>query len=169
MGYWKLYFICTQLNLQIFSASDVVLDLGSSAGGFLEYAAERCHKVYGIEVSDQFAPTLYHLKQRYPNISVLIADVFLLDPLTHPPLEEIDLILNDLTLEPLESLKILLKFLPSLKKRGYLIMSIKQGAYPTKKCKLFIENALTKENLHIIRILNIDPDKKELHVIAQKQ
>ncbi|MHA1129427.1 MAG: S4 domain-containing protein [Candidatus Helarchaeota archaeon] len=168
MGYWKLHFLCKILNLTLFSSTDIVLDLGSSAGGFLEYAAERCQQVYGIEVSDQFAPILHQLKQKYSNIVILIADAFLLDPQKNLAPKEIDLILNDLTLAPAESVKILIKFLPFLKKRGHLIISIKQGTYSTNRCKLFIENALTKQNLHIIRILDIDPEKKELHVIAQK-
>jgi 23S rRNA (cytidine1920-2'-O)/16S rRNA (cytidine1409-2'-O)-methyltransferase len=168
MGYWKLHFICTTLHLEIFQSSDVVLDLGSSAGGFLEYAAQRCKKVYGIEIAAQFAPLLQQLKQQYPNIVLLLADAFHLDPQGPHPIEAIDIILNDLTVDPPESLKILSKFLPLLKKRGHIIMSIKQGKHSTKTCRRFIENRLSKKDLHIIRLLDIDPEKKELHVIAQK-
>lgn len=169
VGYWKLHAINNLINLKIFTSNDIVLDLGSSAGGFLEFAAKYCKKVFGVEISDNFEPILNQLKKQYSNISVLIADIYTLEPKKIPMIEQIDIILNDLTLEPAESMKIFLRFLPLLKKRGYIIMSIKQGKYSLNKCKIFIENAFNKVNLSILRILDIDPDKKELHVIAQKQ
>ena len=169
MGYWKLHAITNIFNLKIFTPNDSVLDLGSSAGGFLEFAAKRCKKVVGIEISQKFAPNLHQLEAKYPNISVLIVDVFTQDAKQLPLNEQFDIILNDLTLDPVESMKIFLKFLPLLQKRGHIIMSIKQGKYSSKKCIKFIENSFDRVDLSILRILDIDPDKKELHVIAQKQ
>ena len=54
MGYWKLHAITDVFNMKIFTPDDIVLDLGSSAGGFLEFAAKQCKKVFGIEVSEKF-------------------------------------------------------------------------------------------------------------------
>ncbi len=168
VGYWKLYAICNLLQSNLFSTADIVLDLGSSAGGFLEFAAKHCKKVLGVEISDEFAPYLYRLKKIYPNILVLIADAYKLDPQQNPEITQIDIILNDLTLEPRESVKILSKFLPFLKKKGYIIMAVKQGNYSLNLCKKFIQNSFKSLNLNILHILDIDPDKKEIHVIAQK-
>ena len=169
VGYWKLYAIHQLFKDPLFKDTDICLDLGSSAGGFLEYAAKNCHKVYGVEVSDEFAPRLYQLKKQYPNISVLIADAFTLDPQQNPIITQIDILLNDLTIDPPESLKILAKYLPYLKAEGYIIISIKQGKYSSKKCTQYVRTNLENLNVDILKILNIDPDKKEIHIIAQKR
>ncbi|MFX1294483.1 MAG: S4 domain-containing protein [Promethearchaeota archaeon] len=169
VGYWKLHVINNLFKIEIFNSKATVLDLGSSAGGFLEFAATHCKRVFGVEISNKFTPILYQLKKQYTNISILISDVYMLDSEKNLKIDQVDIILNDLTLEPIESTKILLKFLPLLKKRGYIIMSIKQGKYSLNKCKIFIENSLIKADLNILKILDIDPDKKELHIIAQKQ
>jgi 23S rRNA (cytidine1920-2'-O)/16S rRNA (cytidine1409-2'-O)-methyltransferase len=166
VGYWKLHAITNLSNVNLFNPTDVVLDLGSSAGGFLEFAAERCKKVYGIEISEEFAPILFDLKQKYPNIDLHIADVFSFDPQT---LDQLDLILNDLTLDPAASIKILARFLSALKVGGYIIMSVKQGKSSQENCKKFIQDKLGTLNLELKKFLDIDPDKKEFHLIAIKQ
>lgn len=169
VGYWKLQAILNSIDLELFKSTDRVLDLGSSAGGFLEFVAKRCQKVYGVEISDEFAPQLYQLKQKYPNISVQITDAFKLDPQIIPDFGQIDTILIDLTLDPSDSIKILEKFLPSLNPQGYVLMAIKLGDISPKECKKNVKNSFEILNLNILRILDIDPEKKELHFIAQKQ
>ena len=166
VGYWKLHAISNLSTVNLFNPTDVVLDLGSSAGGFLEFAAERCKKVYGIEISEEFAPILLGLKQKYPTIELYIADVFSFDPQT---LDQLDLILNDLTLDPTASIKILAKYLPALKVRGYIIMAVKQGKSSQENCKKFIQDQLKNLNLKLEKFLDIDPDKKEFHLIAIKK
>lgn len=168
-GYWKLHAITNLMNQKIFTATDIVLDLGSSAGGFLEFAAQRCQQVYGIEISDEFAHILYQLKQKYPNVSIRIVDVFVFDPLQNPVLEPLDIILNDLTLDPVVSIKALAIFLPFLKKQGYILMSIKIGKYDSEICKKYVHDKFKTLNLSILHILDIDPDKEEFHLLAQKQ
>ena len=64
VGYWKIYALTNSIDFPIFNSTNVVLDLGSSAGGFLEFAAERCEKVYGIEFSEEFARSGNHQRQR---------------------------------------------------------------------------------------------------------
>jgi len=100
---------------------------------------------------------------------VLIADAFLLDPLHHPELHQIDVLLNDLTLDPVDSVQVLRKFLPFLKEHGYLIMAIKQGRYPLQKCKNYIKSVFLTLHLHILQMLTLDPDKQEVHVVAHKR
>ncbi|NVM29052.1 MAG: methyltransferase domain-containing protein [Candidatus Helarchaeota archaeon] len=169
VGYWKLQAILNSIDLELFKSTDRVLDLGSSAGGFLEFVAKRCQKVYGVEISDEFAPQLYYLKQKYPNISVQITDAFKLDPRNLPDFGQIDTLLIDLTLDPSDSIKILEKFLLSLKPQGYIIMAIKIGDRSPNEYKKNVKASFKTLNLKILRILDIDPEKKELHVIAQKQ
>ena len=164
-GYQKLYDIANATDFPIFNSTDLVLDLGSSAGGFLEFAAERCKKVYSIEVSEDFAPILFELGQKYPNIVIFIADAFTFDLNT---MEQVNIILNDLTLIPADSIKVLSRFLPLLRKGGVIIMAVKQGKNPTEICKIYIQNIFKALGLEILQFLDIDPGKKELHLIAMK-
>jgi 23S rRNA (cytidine1920-2'-O)/16S rRNA (cytidine1409-2'-O)-methyltransferase len=166
VGYWKLHAIANLINLKLFNPSDVVLDLGSSAGGFLEFAAERCKKVYSIEVSEEFAPILSELKQKHPNIELFIEDALTFNPQL---LDQLDLILNDLTLDPAFSIKVLAKYLPALRIGGYIIMSVKQGKSSPENCKKLIQDRLRTLNLKLEKFLDIDPDKKEFHLLAVKQ
>ncbi|MEM4702676.1 MAG: S4 domain-containing protein, partial [Archaeoglobaceae archaeon] len=55
-GYWKLKELDEKFG--IFKGDEVVLDLGSSAGGFLLYASEKAKFVYGIEFSREFEDLL---------------------------------------------------------------------------------------------------------------
>jgi len=165
VGYWKLYAITNSINFQIFNSTDIVLDLGSSAGGFLEFAAERCEKVYGIEVSEEFTPNFLELRQKYPNIEIFIADAFTFDPNV---IEQVNILLNDLTLNPVDSVEVLSRFLPILKEEGYIIMVVKHGKNPPETCKEYIQNIFKVLGLKILQFLNIDPDKQEFHLIAIK-
>ncbi|AIY90630.1 S4 domain-containing protein [Geoglobus acetivorans] len=115
-GYFKLREIDRQWNL--FEGVKVVLDLGSSAGGFLMYASERAGTVIGIEFSREFEEALRNVGRERKNIRVFIADAFSFDISLLP---EIDLILCDLTLEPDSSLKALSRFLPKLRKGGRIL------------------------------------------------
>ncbi len=169
IGYWKLHAIYNSIDFKIFNSTDIVLDLGSSAGGFLEFVAERCCKVHGVEISDKFTPILFNLKEKYPNVSIQIADVFKLTSQEIPDFGQIDIILNDLTLDPIDSVKIITKFIPSLKNKGYIIMAIKIGNHTLENLEKFINNSFEEMGLTLIRVLDIDPDKKEVHIIAQKK
>lgn len=121
-GYWKLREIDEQFNL--FSGSETVLDLGSSAGGFLLYAGERAKEVYGIEYSREFEKQLRAIERQKQNIRVFIADAFTFDIKVLP---ELDLILNDLTLPVSSSMQALRRFLPKLKADGRVLFVHKEG------------------------------------------
>ena len=124
-GYWKLAEIDRMWNL--IGENDVVLDIGSSAGGFLLYASEKAKKVYGIEYSREFESELRKIERERENVKVFIADAFTFDVSV---LEPLDVILNDLTLEPADSLKALRRFLPLLKREGKILFVMKEGKLP---------------------------------------
>ncbi len=121
-GYWKLKEIDEKFGL--FSGNEIVLDLGSSAGGFLLYASERAKFVYGIEYSKEFEDQLKWIERMKDNVKVFIADAFKFDV---DQLPEVDVILNDLTLPFSSSMKALRRFLPKLKKGGKILFVHKIG------------------------------------------
>lgn len=121
-GYWKLKKIDEMWEL--IKEEDVVLDIGSSSGGFLLYASEKASKVYGIEFSREFEPVLRRIELENGNVKIFIEDAFTFDV---SKLEPVDLILNDLTLDANSSLKALNHFLPVLKKNGRILFVLKTG------------------------------------------
>ncbi len=123
-GYWKLKELDEEW--EIIRVGDVVLDLGSSAGGFLLYASERAKRVYGIEFSREFEEELRRIERSKENVKVFIEDAFRFD-LSN--LEPLDVILSDLTLHPISALKATLRFLPLLKKGGRVLFVMKTGTF----------------------------------------
>lgn len=121
-GYWKLQTIDAQWNL--IEKGDVVLDLGSSSGGFACYASKKAGKVYGIEFSKDFEHQLMELEREEDNVKIFMEDAFTFDLST---LEPLDLVLNDLTLEGGPSLKAVERFLPLLKPHGKVLFVLKTG------------------------------------------
>jgi len=121
-GYWKLKKIDEEWGL--IKEGDVVLDIGSSSGGFLLYASEKASKVYGIEFSREFESVLRKIELENENVKIFIEDAFTFDI---SKLEPVDLILNDLTLDANSSLKALNHFLPLLKKDGKILFVLKTG------------------------------------------
>lgn len=121
-GYWKLREIDEEMGL--FSGDEVVLDLGSSAGGFLLYASEKAKYVIGIEFSEEFRDELKRIVEMRENVKVFMADAF---TFTIENLPEFDLILNDLTLPFSSSILALRRFLKKLKKGGRILFVHKTG------------------------------------------
>jgi len=121
-GYWKLKELDEEWN--IIKGDYVVLDLGSSAGGFLLYASEKARKVYGIEYSREFEKELKRIESSRDNVKIFIDDAFKFDL---SKLEPLDLILSDLTLEPISALKATLRFIPILKPKGKILFVMKTG------------------------------------------
>ncbi|MEM4523699.1 MAG: S4 domain-containing protein [Archaeoglobaceae archaeon] len=119
-GYWKLKELDEKFG--IFKGDEVVLDLGSSAGGFLLYASEKAKFVYGIEFSREFEDLLREIEKERGNVKVFIEDAFKFDI---SKIEALDIILNDLTLDFTSSMKVLRRFLPKLKNDGKVLFVVK--------------------------------------------
>lgn len=119
-GYWKLKDLDEKFG--IFEGNEIVLDLGSSAGGFLLYASEKAKFVYGIEFSREFEEELREIEEKRKNVKVFIDDVFTFDI---EKIEPVDVILNDLTLDFESSMLALKRFLPKLKKGGKILFVCK--------------------------------------------
>jgi 23S rRNA (cytidine1920-2'-O)/16S rRNA (cytidine1409-2'-O)-methyltransferase len=159
-GYFKLKLI--QEASGIICEGDSVLDLGSSAGGFLLYASQIAGKVRGIEFSKDFHTELGRITDEHENISVRFGDVFTL-PLQEMSSEKVDVILNDMTLEPADSLLALKRVFPLLKEDGKLLQVIKIQKRENREPLL---SKIEDIGVEVIRV--IESQKQEIYVIARK-
>src|SRR5665811_2379482 len=156
-GYWKLKDI--QEKTDLIKNGDRVLDIGSSAGGFLLFACGIASHVHGIEFSQEFRPELEKIAHERQNITVEFADVFTIAPLN----EIYDVLLLDITVSPLSSMKALENVSPSLKNGGRLLQVLK---IPNKSEKEPILSKLTSMGFEIEHV--IEAEKQEAYVIARK-
>ncbi len=160
-GYFKLKNI--QEATEIISFGDQVLDLGSSAGGFLMLASEIAGSVKGVEYSQDFRYELEKLAKERSNIAVVFGDVFHM-PLNEMSDEQVDVILSDMTLEPMDALIALERILPLLRENGKLLLVIKTN--DTTVREPVIENLMSM-GLTILEV--IESKKKETYITARKQ
>ena len=80
-GYSKLMAIESALDTQFAKPGILALDIGSSAGGFLIYLAEKGAKVIGLEFSEDFIIQLNEIVKAFPEVSILMCDAFEVDPM----------------------------------------------------------------------------------------
>ncbi|MCK5217187.1 MAG: methyltransferase domain-containing protein, partial [Methanosarcinales archaeon] len=158
-GYLKLKDI--QERTGIIHPGDVLLDLGSSAGGFLLYSCEIVDHVRGIEYSVEFIPQLQTIATTHKNITVIKGDVFTM-PLQVMSDQDADVIMSDLTVEPEDAIIVLARVLPLLKLGGRILQVLKISKNTDQNVLINKIQALGFTIQHIIR-----PKKREIYVIAQ--
>jgi 23S rRNA (cytidine1920-2'-O)/16S rRNA (cytidine1409-2'-O)-methyltransferase len=159
-GYFKLKRV--QEESGILKPGDKVLDLGSSAGGFLIFASEIAGHVKGIEFSRDYRSELGKIAYERKNVEIMYGDVFTV-PLNSLSEEPVDVILSDMTLEPEDSIEALSRVLPLLKEGGRLLQVIKISKKKNPKPTLSkIENM----GLEIQQV--IGSEKQEIYVVARK-
>ena len=158
-GYFKLKHIQEETGL--IQKGDNVLDLGSSAGGFLLFASEVADNVKGIEFSRHFRSELGRLAFENDRISVMFGDVFTVPLGTMSP-EPVDVILSDMTLDPSDALKALERVLPLLKEGGRLLQVIKIKNRQNRKPIL---GRIESMGLEIVNVL--ESEKEEIYIIAR--
>ncbi len=156
-GYWKLKGI--QEKTGIIKKGDTVLDIGSSAGGFILFASEIASHVHGIEFSREFRSELGRIAHERPDVTVDFGDVFTM----HFEKEKFDVLLMDITVSPLSSIKALENVLPALKRGGTLMQVLK---LPRKRDRAPILMKLSSMGLEIMEVL--EPEKKEAYIVARK-
>ncbi|MCJ7817875.1 MAG: methyltransferase domain-containing protein, partial [Candidatus Thorarchaeota archaeon] len=125
MGYHKLKEIDNLLEGNLVILPCIALDIGSSAGGFLEYLNEKGATVTGIEVSRRFSKDLTRIAESHPRISVIFDDAFTIDPTIIVDEESLDLLLVDVTTEIDGTLNLISRFSNLLKKGGCLVAAFK--------------------------------------------
>jgi len=157
-GYLKLKAI--QQQTQLIHPGDTVLDLGSSAGGFIIFASEIGSNIIGIEFSDEFMPSLEKVAEIHDNVKVMKGDIFNI-PLNSLSDRPVDVILNDITVEPEDSIKVLERVLPLLKSGGRILQVFKIGDNCGLKELIERMEGIGVSIQHIIK-----PDKREVYVVA---
>jgi 23S rRNA (cytidine1920-2'-O)/16S rRNA (cytidine1409-2'-O)-methyltransferase len=158
-GWFKLKGIQEQTDL--ICPGDAVLDIGSSAGGFLIFASAIASKVVGIEYSEEFRPQLDAVTKEHPNVSVVFGDAFNMDISALG--NGFDVVLNDMTVEPSASIEISARFLPLLKSGGRIMQVLKLDK--VKDVEPFLK-LLEGKGLKVEKVIR--PEKKEAYVVASK-
>ena len=161
-GYWKLRGI--QEAFELIKTGDAVLDIGASAGGFLWYAAELAHEVYAVEFSSSCKPFLEAVAGRYPGeVTLIYADAFSFD--FGRLGVRFDVLLNDITAEPADALKLLAK-LSAVLKTGGLVLQVFKGKVAEQAIGDLMKR-IEDEGFKILKLFSAQKD--ELYVIAQKK
>ena len=163
-GFQKLKELDMRLQGKLVCNACTALDIGSSAGGFLIYLAEKGANGIGIEVSKRFTKELHTIVEKYPEISVIFTDAFDMDPAIITNKGQLDLLLVDVTTEPEGTLKLIEKFTPLLKKEGRMLAAFKLS-HKSDTITSFKE-AISQLGYDNIQEIILDEKRQEIHVTA---
>lgn len=166
LGFEKLRRINDSFGSGIIQEGDMVLDIGSSAGGFLLYCSKIGANCIGIEISDSFAENLLTIAKQYDNISVVIGDAFSIDPKAVCSEGELETLLIDVTTKPDGTLRLAQRYARFLKDAGWLVLAIKMDfhQYSAKQ----IHSKLVEIGFSDIKALVLSDSKHEFHIIARR-
>ncbi len=164
-GYRKLEKIDQLLGGVLVESGFKAVDIGTSAGGFLQYLIEKGVMVTGIEVSDEFIPHLSKILADSNNAVLVIADAFRIDPQMISERQGLDLLLIDVTTELEGTLNLIRRFTERLKERGTLICAFKTRL--TDDIRGVIERTLEK-SFDILHFVELEQFRKEFHLVAKR-
>jgi predicted rRNA methylase YqxC with S4 and FtsJ domains len=165
LGFKKLKEIDEKLDNSLVATPCLALDIGSSAGGFLAYLATNDATVVGIEVSKRFAEDLHRLVEKYPQISVIFADAFEIDPTIISEPNNLDLLLVDVTTEPEGTLKLIEKFTILLRKEGRMMAAFKSNPTDSESTEN-LKKAISQMSYEEIQEICLDDTRQEVHIVA---
>ncbi len=163
-GFQKLKELDERLQNILVCNECTALDIGSSAGGFLIYLAEKGANVVGVEVSKRFSENLHDIVGKYPKVSVIFTDAFEMDPTIIASKGQLDLLLVDVTTEPEGTLKLIEKFTPLLKKEGRMLAAFKSN-HKSEKISSFKE-VISQFSYEQIQEIILDESRQEVHITA---
>ncbi|TFG99871.1 MAG: TlyA family rRNA (cytidine-2'-O)-methyltransferase [Candidatus Thorarchaeota archaeon] len=163
MGYHKLKEIDNLLEGNLVILPCIALDIGSSAGGFLEYPNEKGATVTGIEVARRFSKDLTRIAESHPRISVIFDDAFTIDPTIIVDEESLDLLLVDVTTEIDGTLNLISRFSNLLKKGGCLVAAFKTD---NPNIVLQLLESITNLGFAEVQSIYLDNSRQEAHIIG---
>jgi 23S rRNA (cytidine1920-2'-O)/16S rRNA (cytidine1409-2'-O)-methyltransferase len=163
-GYQKLKELDERLQGKLVCGTCTALDIGSSAGGFLIYLAEKGVTVVGIEVSKRFTEELHTIVEKYSQTSVIFTDAFDMDPNIVTTNGQLDLLLIDVTTEPEGTLKLIEKFTPLLKKEGRILAAFKSN-HKSDTLTSF-KDAISQLGYEQLQVIILDETRQEIHITA---
>ena len=127
VGYDKLKEIDKIIEGNLVNSGDRALDIGSSAGGFIYYLSEKGAIVTGIEVSQEFIPTLRAIEREIKDVTIIHENAFTFLPGQICADKNLDLLLIDVTTELEGTVKLLERYLPLVKHNGTIIAAFKSN------------------------------------------
>ncbi len=166
VGFEKLKRINESFGSGIIQEGAMVLDVGSSAGGFLLYCSRIGANCIGIEISDRFAENLLTIAKQYDNISIIIGDAFSIDPKAVYSEGEVDALLIDVTTNSDGTLRLAQGYAHLLKNAGWLVLAIKMDFHQHSAKQ--IRSELAEIGFSDIKALVLSDSKHEFHMIARR-
>ena len=163
-GFQKLKQLDGKIQGALVCDDDTALDIGSSAGGFLIYLAEKGANVIGVEVSERFDEELHSIVEKYPKVSVIFADAFDIDPMIIVDKGLLDLLLVDVTTEPEGTLKLIEKFTLLLRKEGRMLAAFKIS--PKSEILESLKTGISQLGYEKIQEIILDKTRQEVHITA---
>jgi len=165
-GFHKLKMIDDVLDGNLVTSSCIALDIGSSAGGFLAYLGLKGAQATGIEVSTRFTKELQILVDANPNLSILFADAFEIEPSSVADEDSLDLILIDVTTDPTGTLRLVSMYSSLLKKRGRLVAAFK--IENRTSTVLQVIESVQRMGFEDVKNIRLDDELQEVHIIASR-
>jgi 23S rRNA (cytidine1920-2'-O)/16S rRNA (cytidine1409-2'-O)-methyltransferase len=165
-GFHKLKMIDSALGGNLVAPSCIALDIGSSAGGFLAYLGHKGAKATGIEISTRFTKELRNLVNSNPNLSILFADAFELEPSSVVGEKSLDLLLIDVTTDPIGTIRLISMYSPFLKKGGRLVAAFKIKRRVNDVLQVI--ESVQRMGFENVNDLNLDDALQEVHIIANR-
>lgn len=167
VGFEKLRRINEAFGSSIVEEGYVVLDIGSSAGGFLLYCSEVGASCTGIEVSEVFVEDLLAIAGKHENTSVVIGDAFTISPETICPAGTLDVLLIDVTTTPEGTVQLARRYSQLLKKGGWLVLAIKTDFHEESTQETNTE--LKEMGFTDTKALVLSGSKKEYHLVSKRR
>ncbi|TXT56820.1 MAG: hypothetical protein BAJATHORv1_20417 [Candidatus Thorarchaeota archaeon] len=167
LGYSKMKALDEIIDSPLVSPGDLVLDIGSSAGGFLIYLLEHGANVVGIEYSTAFKDNLVEITEKFSSVSILFDDAFRMDPNIICESECIDFLVIDVTTDPVGTLKLIQRFIRLLRPGSRLIAAFKSKGNNILLQK--IQDCVMRCGCDTIKFHNLDPSQQELHLVAVRR
>ncbi|MGQ4870297.1 MAG: S4 domain-containing protein [Candidatus Thorarchaeota archaeon] len=163
-GYWKLKQIDEFLGESSFVKPGArVLDIGSSAGGFVQYLYEHGVCVVGVEVSPEFIAHLRALASSMDHVRIVQADAFKIDPAELGGQGQFDAILIDVTTSPEGTMTLVKKYLGLLRNPGTMVVAFKTK--PAPDVTAILVHRLEALNLSC-RPITLSESRHEVHIVA---